>query len=400
MIDFLKLAGVFAAIVIFVWLKKPLFLSMLAGIVAASLLFSLPPMGVAEALWKQTISIETADLLFSFYAIFFLQLMMSKKGRLNTARVCFERLLQNRRLTAIISSIVIGVLPSAAVMPVCANIVDQTCGTGLDKREKTFVSCYYRHIPEMFLPTFPAVLMAISLSRQPMGLVIMCMLPLVVAACIVVYLIFLRKIPRETERTGEEVSRRDEIKKLLGALWPLLLVLIMIIGFSISASIAAPVVILLLYLVDHFNPGDMMKNASDSFEPVMLGNLYSVMLFKNVLSATGVLATFPRYFAGNDPIILVLLFLAGTIISGSQAMIGLCLPLAMSAFPQSGIPILVMIMGTVWAGMEISPTHICTFVAADYFKTSFKDIVLKATPAILIFTAISYCYGRLLMLIL
>ena len=55
--------------------------------------------------------------------------------------------------------------------------------------------------------------------------------------------------------------------------------------------------------------------------------------------------------------------------------------LAMAAFPDEGLPFLAMLMGAVWAAMELSPTHVCAFVAADYYHTTFADLVAKTLPS-------------------
>ena len=324
--EVLYLAIIFAVIVVIVWMKKPLYLAMVAGIVASILLFRINPLEALTVLAKQTASWETIDLLLSFYVIIFLQLMLEKKGRLANAKDAFNRLFRNRRINTMIPPAIMGLLPSAAVMTVCADMVDQTCGDYLDAKSKTFVSCYYRHIPEMFLPTFPVILLAMSLSGQNVGTFILTMIPLVILACLLV----------------------------------------------------------------------------KSAEPVLLGNMYLIMLFKSLLYHTGVLGKLPEFFS-QFPISMTLsfflLFFFGTVISGSQAIVALCMPMVMAAFPDAGMPLLVMLMGVVWAAMEISPTHVCAFVAADYYHTTFADIFVKALPSVLIFSAICYGYGELLMLV-
>ena len=194
--EVLYLAIIFAVIVVIVWMKKPLYLAMVAGIVASILLFRINPLEALTVLAKQTASWETIDLLLSFYVIIFLQLMLEKKGRLANAKDAFNRLFRNRRINTMIPPAIMGLLPSAAVMTVCADMVDQTCGDYLDAKSKTFVSCYYRHIPEMFLPTFPVILLAMSLSGQNVGTFILTMIPLVILACLVVNFTYLRKIPK------------------------------------------------------------------------------------------------------------------------------------------------------------------------------------------------------------
>ena len=89
--EVLYLAIIFAVIVVIVWMKKPLYLAMVAGIVASILLFRINPLEALTVLAKQTASWETIDLLLSFYVIIFLQLMLEKKGRLANAKDAFNR---------------------------------------------------------------------------------------------------------------------------------------------------------------------------------------------------------------------------------------------------------------------------------------------------------------------
>ena len=61
--------------------------------------------------------------------------------------------------------------------------------------------------------------------------------------------------------------------------------------------------------------------------------------------------------------------------SYAQAIIALCLPMAMTAIPEGGLPLLVMLMCIAWAANQISPTHVCTFVAARFYGTTLGDLV-------------------------
>ena len=168
-----------------------------------------------------------------------------------------------------------GLLPSAAVMTICADMVDKTCEDYLDAKSKTFVSCFYRHIPEMFLPTFPVILLAMSLSGQNVGLFILSMIPLVILACLVVYFTYLRKIPREMPPVEGKVDTGRELMALVRNLWTLILVLAIIIVGNISATFAGAFVILLNYFVDHFRKSDLKDLIVRSAEPVLLGKMCS-----------------------------------------------------------------------------------------------------------------------------
>ena len=286
-------------------------------------------------------------------------------------------------------------------MTVCTGMVDQTCADALDKRDKMLVACYYRHIPEMFLPTFSPVLLALTLSGAKAGLFVCGMLPMVLVACLLPYFVYLRRLP--AEMPSAEGRRSQEALCLVKNLWPLAAVVLIIIFFDLSVCIAAPLVILADYVAERFRVQELPGLLRDAVEPILLGNMYLIMLFKGIITHTGVVSMLPEFFSLFPiPITMsfALIFFVGTVVSGSQAMIALCLPMAMAAIPTGGLPLLIMLMSIAWAAMQISPTHVCSFVAADYFKTTLGDLVIRELPIVVVFRVIAYVYGQLLTLIL
>lgn len=396
------LAAVFLVIVAFVWTRKPLYIAMTAGIIASVILFRIPPLEAVRILAKQTISWDTIEVVLSFYLIMFIQLMMEDRGRLARANASFNALIRNRRMNTMIPPAIMGLLPSAAVMTICADMVDKTVGDSLDNKSKTFVACFYRHIPEMFLPTFPAVLLGLTLGKVNTAIYIAAMIPMVLLACVIVYAAYVRKVPDDLLAVEGRVDKKKELLSLLRNLWMLIAVLVIIIAGNTTIVIASPIVIVLGIFIERFTPKELGSLAIRSVEPVMLGNMYLIMLFKGILSFTGVMTELPVFFSGL-PISLTLsfalLFFVGTVISGSQAMIALCMPMACAAFPEHFLPVFVMVMSIAWAAMQISPTHVCSFVAAEYYHTTIMDIVVKGLVSVVLFSILAYGYGMLLGLV-
>lgn len=395
----LNLSLIFLVIVVVTWLRQPLFLALSAGILTTIVLFRISAADALNVLIQQSVSWETIEMLLSFYLIIFVQMMLEKRGRLMKTQDAFDSLIRNPRLNTMISPAIMGLLPSAAVMAVCARMVDRSCGNHLDSKSKTFVSCYYRHIPEMFLPTFPVILLALSITKQNAGAFILVMLPLVLISSIIGYCFYVRKLPKTSVALQNSNSKKDMRLSLLRNLWALLAILLIIILFNIPVWIAAPIVIVFNYFIDRFSPHELPDMLLHSAEPVLLGNMYLVMLFKGIISHTGVLSELPAFF-NQFPIPIALsfafIFFFATIISGSQAIVALCLPMAFSSVPSAGLPLLVMLMGIAWSAMQISPTHICSFVAANYYHTSINDIALKGFLPAIVFSCACYLYYLIL----
>lgn len=97
--------------------------------------------------------------------------------------------------------------------------------------------------------------------------------------------------------------------------------------------------------------------------------------------------------------VFALIFFFGTIISGSNAIIPLCMPMAMAAMPDAGVPLLVLLMSSAYAAMQVSPTHVCLFIAAECFKVDIGALVRRNIPMILVFSQLRWhilLFGRVL----
>lgn len=395
----LRLGIVFLLIIFFIRLKKPLWIALSGGIIASVLLYRIPLSDTVRVLAEETISWENISVLLSFYLVTFLQKMLERRKRLAHAQQAFSVLFRSRRVNAAVSSTIIGLLPSAAVMTVCAEMVDHSCGDALDKKEKLFVSCYYRHIPEMFLPTFSAVLLALTLSGQNAGRFVLAMLPAVGIAYLLPFLIYLRKVPSGAASSPAPGELRSSLLALFCNLWSLIAIVLIIIFGGLTVCQATPIVILLEIILDRFSPKELVVVARDSVEPVLLVNIYLVMLFKAVITYTGIVGQLPDFFRQFPLPVAVsfaLIFFFGSVVSGSQAIVALCLPMAMAAIPNGGIALLVLLMSIAWAAMQISPTHVCAFVACQYYGTTLGDLFVKAMPVLLPFCLLTFGYSLLL----
>lgn len=390
---------VFVIIVLLIRAKKPLYLAIGGGVLASIVLYRVSPGDTVRVLVEETFSSENISVLMSFYLVTFLQKMLEHRDRLSNAQKAFSVLFQNHRVNAAVSSTIIGLLPSAAVMTVCAEMVEQTCGEALDRKEKLFVSCYYRHIPEMFLPTFSAVLLALTINHQNAGLFVLSMLPAVAAAYLLPFFFYLRKVPAGTIQPVNAGEKRENLVSLLRNLWSLIAVVLLIICFGLTVCQATPIVILAEILLDRFRPKELLSILREAAEPVLLVNIYLVMLFKAMITFTGVVGILPDFFQQFPIPVAVsfaLIFFVGSVVSGSQAIVALCLPMAIAAISNGGIALMVLLMSIAWAAMQISPTHVCAFVACQYYGTTLGDLLVKAVPVLLPFCVFVFGYSLLL----
>lgn len=403
--ELLKLCLVFAVIIAILRAKKPLFTAILSGAAAAVLLYRIPFRDTAVLTITALTSWSTLSVVLSFYVVTFLQRMLEKRRRLRGAREALDGIFNNRRVNASLTPAIIGLLPSAGAMNICGAMVDSACGDYLTPEDKAFVTSYYRHIPESFLPTFSAILIGLTLSGCSAGSFVLAMLPMVAALFLLGYLFYLRKLPKKVDGQGKlsSKSKRAEFKQFVLSLWTLMMVVGLIIVFNLPVYIVTPLVILMNFFIDRFTIREVLPMVRTAFEPAIIFNTFLIMVFKDIITYTGIIHQLPEVFSRlpvSPFLIFVLIFFAGTIISGSNAIIALCMPMAIAAVPDAGIPLIIAVMCSAYAAMQISPTHICLFVAVEYFHVPIGSLIRRTIPVISCFLLIVLVYCRVLGLIL
>lgn len=162
----LKLCLVFLVIIAILWMKRPLFLAISGGLAGAVLLYGIRLQDALLIMGKSLVSKDTITVVLSFYFITFLQRMLERRSRLKQAEESLNGLFNNRRINASAAPAVIGLLPSAGAMTICAEIVRSSCEDYLSNEDMTAVTSFYRHIPECFLPTYSSILIALGRVRD------------------------------------------------------------------------------------------------------------------------------------------------------------------------------------------------------------------------------------------
>ena len=399
--DILKLLVIFVCIIIVIKLNKTLYISIAAGVAATIILFGINPLTALRLIVIGAFRKDTIYLVLAFYTITFLQRMLEKRGHILMAERALNGLFNSRRVNAMVAPAIIGLLPSAGAVLIAAPIVDNAGGDDISKEEKTFITSYFRHIPESFLPTYSSVLLALNLSGADMTAFVVGMLPMVVIQFYLGYFFYVRKIPQNIG-VPESRDRMKEIKKLFVSLWSIALSIAIILVFKISVHLAVIPVIILSFILNKFSYKEIKRVFVSAFETKLIVSTDVIMIFREILTYTGVIERLPDYFSVlpvSTVVIFALIFFFGPLIAGSQAIIALGMPMAYAAIPDGGAVLLILLMCMLYISMQVSPTHICLGIITEHNGTSFIDLVRKTMPVLITFILISSVYCYLLFLI-
>jgi hypothetical protein len=402
MIVVVKLVVIFFCILIFIKLTKLLPVAVLAATVVTVVLFQMNAGDALIIAGKALISQMTIYTLLAFYTITFLQRMLEKRNLLIQAQQALSRLFNSRRINASVAPMLIGILPSPAAVTICGAIVNDAVEDHLTVEEKTFVTSYFRHIPEAILPTYSSIIIGVQLTGVPMSSFLLSTIPMVLVLILLGYLFYLRRIPKKISVEHDKDQKRDIII-LVKSIWSLFAAIILIIAFNIPVFMAIMIVSVLGALIGRFKWSEIVPLFRSSFELKLILSTLTIMMFKDIFMATKALNVLPGILSGLPIpryIVFILIFFAGTVIVGQQAINVIALPIAFASMPEGGVSLLMLLMSTGYAAMQVSPTHICLAIVIEYFKIDLGSLVKKTIPVIACYFAILIPYYLFLTVII
>ena len=395
--ELLKLAIVFATILVLIYKKLSLSVAVAAAGVEICLLYQLPPSTIAQALLKGSFGWDTLQLLLVLYLITFLQQMLDCRHCLSNAKEALDGLFNSRRVDASLAPTLLGMLPAVGTVLICGDIVRESSDGYLPPEEQACVTSYYRHVSELFFPTYTSILIAIDLSEGQVSVsaFTLAMLPMMAALMVIGWLVYLRKLPKDA---GFVLTHGKVwyIELLIRSLWTIVCTVVLIVAVNVPVYLAVLICILLNVIVGRFSLSELKPFFKSAFEGRLMISTFMIMIFKEILSATGAISRFPHYFSELPiPTFLVfaIVFFFGSMVSGSQAIIILCMPMAMATVSgTSALPLFVLLMCMTYAAMQISPIHVCLAVCAEDYHVSLGALVWKTLPLVGLFCAVSLVY--------
>ena len=400
--ELLKLAGVFCVMILVLWRKKPLSWAVAAAALAVWLLFWMPARTFAAALVRGAVRWDTIQLLLVLYLITFLQRMLEKRGCLTSAKDALDGLFNSRRVDASAAPALLGMLPAVGTVLICGDIVRQSTDGFLKTEEQACVTSYYRHVSELFFPTYTSILIAVDLSagKVSVGGFTLAMLPMLAVLMAIGWLFYLRRIPKDA---GFFAGRPKAFywKLLLRSLWTIIFTVILIVAFGVPVHIAVLACIVCNLFVGRFGWKELRPFFASAFEARLMISTLLIMMFKEVLAAAGVISALPAFFSSLPVppfLVFALLFFFGSVAAGSQAIIVLCMGMAMAAAAQGGLALFVLLMCMAYAAMQLSPVHVCLAVCAEDYRISLGTLIRKTVPLVGVFCLAAFGYYGLLRL--
>lgn len=393
----IKLLVVFGIIILVMSLKKPLWLAVTVAMAVMIPLYGLSLATVRDAFVAGTTSWTTMEALLVFYTITYLQRMMEKRKNLSNCQVAMNGLFNNRRINASVVPFLLGCLPAASTVLICGPIVRDSVQDYLKTDEKAAVTSYFRHISESFLPTYATIFIAVGMTEGAVtvnGFVI-AMLPMVLALFAAGWFVYLRRVPKDTGMVPDQ-PKGYYWKLLVQSVWSIALAIFIILVFKLPVELAVLICIVINIFVNRFSVSELIPLFRSAFEAKLMLSTWLIMVTKEMLGATGVITSMPEFFS-TLPIpsfmVFALIFFFGSAVAGNQAVIVMCMPMAIASLNgASALSLFILLMSMNYVAMQLSPIHICLTLCAEDYKVPLSSLILKTLPMVLTFTLLSFLY--------
>ena len=395
MTEILKLLLIIATIILLIKKKWKLEYVILWASLLAGVFFNLSPIQIGNNFVLALIDPATLKLIGIIVLVYILSGVLRKVESLRDLVDSLQGLVKDYRLTLAFIPALLGLIPMPAGAMFSAPMVKEVGGrVGLTPEEETFVNYWFRHIWEFVWPLFPGIILFAGLLKVEIQEVILVQFPLTIATVIVGFVWEYKNLKKDTTL----INRKDilfNLKKLFFGIWPILLIIILVLGTKTDLLFSLVIVILSLIFSNIKKISlkmlkDIIRNDIDLSVVILIAG---IMIFKRILQVSGGIEIIPEAFAklGVHPFIVLfsIPFFIATMTGMGTAALGIGLPVLLPIIVQGEANLYYAMLAFTgsFVGVMISPMHLCLVVTRNYFKVDmgkiYKMLILPLTIIIL-----------------
>ncbi|RXG63439.1 DUF401 family protein [Candidatus Atribacteria bacterium 1244-E10-H5-B2] len=391
--EIIKLLVVIAVIIFLIRKKWNLGYIILLASLLVGVFFDLSPIQIGNNFILALIDPTTLKLIGIIVLVYILSGVLRKVESLRDLADSLQGLVKDYRLILAFIPALLGLIPMPAgaifSAPMVKEIGDRA---GLNPEEETFVNYWFRHIWEFVWPLFPGIILFASLLKVEIQGVILVQFPLTIATVIVGFVWEYKNLRKDTTL----IDKRDillNLKKLFFGVWPILLIIIMVLGAKTDLLFSLVIVILSLVFLNIKKLSlkilkEIIRNDIDLNVVILI---VSIMIFKRMLQVSGGVEIIPEAFAklGIHPFVVLFIipFFIAIMTGLGTAALGIGLPVLLPIIVVQGETNLYYAMlaftGS-FSGVMISPMHLCLVVTKNYFKADMVKIYKMLIPPLII----------------
>ena len=364
---------------------------MLVGSTLLAIAFAMPPDLVAATVGGTLTTWTTWQLTIALVAIVVLEHALREWGALRRLSSGLLGIVRDERVVMAAIPALIGFLPSAGGARFSAPLVDEVAAsTDATPTVRSFANYWFRHIWNYSVPVYAGVVLVSAVAAVPLASVIAANLPLTAAALVAgIVVTFPQVRPLGRDRLAR--SLRGHLSDLAPGLLPILAVLVAVVVFQVDVALALVVATLVVVTLARIPPRDVARILRSPAMTRVATMVLGVLVFKDVLQASGAVRSIPGLLADAGVPLLVVAFVVplvvGFVTALETAFVGLAFPLLLAIAGHADLRLLAFAFAAGFAGVMLSPLHLCLIFTREYFETEYLPILRPVALATVVVVA-------------
>jgi integral membrane protein (TIGR00529 family) len=397
-----NIPAIFKMIVIFLLvlscIRKKLSLgnAFLLGSLFLCLLFGMHPRVALKSMLTSITDPKTLSIAVIVSLIMVLSTSMELAGQMQRMLKNFQGLISRPRLNLIVFPALIGLLPMPGGAVFSAPMVKELgSGSKLSEVQLSFVNYWFRHIWEYWWPLYPGILLTTVLTEINLLTIMLIMCPFTAIAVWLGYRAL--KGPDNFSKASADF-RQPSLWPFIRELMPILVVIFpglglgillskLLSGFLISREIGLILALCAaITWVWYQNPLSKKQKVSTLTSPQLLKMIYmifGILIFKGILTDSRAAASISQELMQmHIPLTLIAAILpllvgmsSGIVIAFLGSTLPILVPLIRSLGETQFLPAYAMlIIACGFAGVMLSPLHLCFLLSNEYFAVSIGSV--------------------------
>jgi len=394
MIALLKLAAIFAAIVILLSRRWNLGLVLLLASAGVGLLFAYPLTEVARDVVLASADLLTLRLALAVVLIMTLGELLRQTAGLQGMVEALQALVANGRIVLAALPALIGLLPMVGGAMFSAPLVDEVGDKmNVDRAHKTFVNYWFRHIWEYIFPLYPSMMLAAALMGLSTARLAGAAWPLTLSAAAGGLLFGLLGVPRRGTGNPTPASRAENLRILAKSTWSIVLVIILSMTLPVDERLrmllSMVITIAALMAVKRVPPRSLLTiwRRHIPWNTVLV--IFGALIFRRVLDNSGAItdtsAALTDMQIPRAAVTFAVPFIAGLLTGLSTAAFSIGFPVVLPLVVADGETITLAwaawLMAGGFLGVMCSPMHLCLSMTRVYFKASWGPVYRLIAPS-------------------
>jgi len=364
------------------------------------LLFQLGFNGIIHNIYLTIIDPTTLQLIGIVVLVYVLSSILRRAKSMEGIVGSLQNIVADYRLILFLIASFLGLIPMPAGAMFSAPLLKEIGEKNhMSPEEIMFSNYWFRHVWEFVWPLIPGLILYVSVIGVDLREIMIIQFPLSVFALLIGFSWMYTHLARKNNGKINYQDWKPQLFTFFKSVWSILLIISLVLFFKIDLLVSLSVTIVLLFMIHRISTGELKEIIFKDISLKVIILIIGIMLFKQILESTDSMNQIPQIFSEIGINIWVILFfipfLLGFLTGITTGFIGISFPILMPLMTQGGSLNLSMAMFAYlagFAGMMISPMHLCFTVTIEYLKVNIFKFYKILLIHLLIFIMISTFY--------